>query len=53
MNKKTKQILLSTLGNIQCVLEKLFIFQGLIFGVQYLKSGTLIANVVMATSEDI
>ena len=50
MNNITQKILLSTLENI---LEKIFILQGLIFGVQRLKSGTLIANFVMATLEDI
>lgn len=50
MNNITQKILLSTLENI---LEKIFIFQGLIFGVQHLKSGTSIANFVMATLEDI
>ena len=49
MNNVTPNILLTTLENI---LEKIFIFQGLIFGVQHLKSGTLIVNFVMATLED-
>ena len=50
MNNITQKILLSTLENI---LEKILIFPGLIFGVQHLKSGTLIANFVMANLEDV
>ena len=50
MNNITQKVLLSTLENI---LEKISIFQGLIFGVQHLKSCTLTANVVMETLGDI
>ena len=45
MNKITQNVSPCTLENI---LEKIFIF-----GVQHLKSGTLIANLVVATLEDI
>ena len=50
MKNTTPKILLSTLENI---LKKIFIFLGLIFDVQHLKSGTLSGNFVMATLEDI